>query len=87
MQNDTFLLAVKDDEEPVINIIKSGMDSFEANIVGPGKYLTMYSMYDYLLNGEADKWVKNFMGQDPLPLLKVIYILACYIQEICTYAY
>ncbi|GJQ71355.1 DNAH3, partial [Trypoxylus dichotomus] len=70
LKNDTYLLAVKENEEPVMQMIKTGMDSFEANIIGPGKYLTMYSTYHYILNGEAEKWVKHFMGQDPLPLLK-----------------
>lgn len=66
------MLSVKEDEEPVMRIIETGMNSFEANIIGPGKYLTMYSVYNYILNGDAEKWVKNFMGQDPLPLLKVL---------------
>ncbi|KAI4456226.1 dynein heavy chain family protein [Holotrichia oblita] len=70
LKNNTFMLSVKEDEEPVMQIIKTGMNSFEANIIGPGKYLTMYSAYHYILNGEAEKWVRTFMGQDPLPLLK-----------------
>lgn len=68
------MLAVHEDETEVIEIIKEGMDSFETNIVGPDKYLEMYREYFYILNGEAENWVKGFMGQDELPFFKVDFI-------------
>lgn len=59
------------------DIITKGMNCFEENIGGPDKYLTMYSTYYYIFNGEAEKWVKNFMAQEPLPLLKVTFFNMC----------
>lgn len=69
-QNEAYLFAVSELEEPVMNIIDAGMASFETNIVGPENYLEMYKEYYYILNGKAEKLLFEFMRQDPPPFLK-----------------
>ncbi|XP_076256705.1 dynein heavy chain 3, axonemal [Rhynchophorus ferrugineus] len=67
---ETYLNAVDEDEETVSNIFNEIIATFEANIVGPQSYLSMYDQYLYILNGDAEKELTDFFDQDPLPYLK-----------------
>lgn len=64
------LHAVSEEEEPVQKIIQKGMATFENNLIGPIKYLSVYERYHYLLRGEEWKALEDFMGEIPPPFMK-----------------
>lgn len=65
-----FIFTVSEDEAPIKLIIDEGVNSFIPNEVGPDKYLTMYEKYSFIQNGDAERELEAFMGQDPFPYLK-----------------
>ena len=46
------------------------MSYITANVDGPKLYLKMYDTYHYLLNGSAEKSLKEFLKTEPRPLLR-----------------
>ncbi|KAH1016902.1 hypothetical protein HUJ04_008056 [Dendroctonus ponderosae] len=67
----TYLYSVYENEEPVLRIFDEVSDAFDANLVGPEKYLVLYDKYAYILNGEAERELHEFFGIVPFPFLKV----------------
>ncbi|XP_050297987.1 dynein axonemal heavy chain 3 [Anthonomus grandis grandis] len=66
----SYLYPVREDEEPVVKILEEIQDAFNANLLGPEKYLRMYRQYFYILNGSAERELTEFFGTQPFPYLK-----------------
>ncbi|XP_071052042.1 dynein axonemal heavy chain 3 isoform X2 [Onthophagus taurus] len=82
VKNETYLIAVKDDEVVIMDLFDEIRNIYAANILGPDKYLEMYAQYDFLLTGEADKQCKDFMKSDPPPLMKDIIKRIAYYDDL-----
>lgn len=70
LNKESYLFPVCKDEEPVHKIFDEIAGAFDANMVGPAKYLVMYERYFYILNGEAERELHEFFGTVPFPYLK-----------------
>ncbi|XP_068084555.1 dynein axonemal heavy chain 3 [Anabrus simplex] len=57
-------------EEEVYEIIRQALASFDVNVKGPNTFLSTYEPYFYILNGESETAVQEFMEIDPFPTLK-----------------
>ncbi|XP_066246402.1 dynein axonemal heavy chain 3 [Euwallacea similis] len=79
LNKDSYLYPVHENEEPVFRIFEEIKTSFDANTVGPTKYLVIYQKYFYILNGQAEKELHEFFGIQPFPYLKD------FSQKICGY--
>lgn len=55
----------------MLRIFEEIAHAFDANSVGPEKYLVLYDKYAYILNGEAERELHEFFGTVPFPFLKV----------------
>ncbi|CAG9767321.1 unnamed protein product [Ceutorhynchus assimilis] len=67
---EAYLHSVYESEEPVMKIFLEIQQAFEANTIGPEKYLVMYEKYFYILNGQAERELNEFFGIQPMPFLK-----------------
>lgn len=61
---------VLEEDEYIAGLIARALDVWEPNTTGPVSYLSVYEPYHYILIGEADKNLENFMAEDPFPYLK-----------------
>ncbi|XP_045475837.1 dynein axonemal heavy chain 3 [Harmonia axyridis] len=66
----TYLTAIPEDDEIVLSVLEQVAEVFEANTLGPFKYLKLYENYFYILNGHAEKELEDFFAMDPFPYLK-----------------
>ena len=66
---DMFLLSVDWEEDYIQDICNKVSEVFDANAVGPMKYIKMYEKYSGLLSGQADKERNDFLSiKDGAPL-------------------
>lgn len=71
MANDgKYLHCVNEDDISVSAMIEAGVKIFEANTIGPVKYLKVYDDYLYILNKAASKALDEFFATEPFPYLK-----------------
>lgn len=70
-----YLYSVYEEEEPVTKVFTEIDQAFEANTIGPDKYLVLYEKYLYILNGQAERELHEFFGTQPFPYLKVNQLL------------
>lgn len=71
LNKESYLYPVYETEEPIKDIFEDVVKAFDANMIGPEKYLAMYEQYFYILNGTAEKQLHAFFDTDPFPYLKV----------------
>ncbi|XP_052130864.1 dynein axonemal heavy chain 3 [Frankliniella occidentalis] len=64
------LYPVVESEREVTAIIQEALDSFDTNMAGPNAFLREYEPYLYILDGTAEKDVKDLFEIVPLPFLK-----------------
>lgn len=65
-----YLQCVTEDDISVADMIQAGVEIFQANMIGPVKYLRVYNDYLYILNGAASKALDDFFAMEPFPYLK-----------------
>ncbi|GLG98287.1 Dynein heavy chain, cytoplasmic, partial [Gryllus bimaculatus] len=68
--NHLILKPVRESEEEISDLIKEAVEAFDTNIVGPIAYMREYEPYFFILDGSLERSTKEFMSQDPEPLLE-----------------
>ncbi|KAK9888347.1 hypothetical protein WA026_000602 [Henosepilachna vigintioctopunctata] len=69
-KRESYLVAIHEDDEVVVDMLDRAMGIFDSNIVGPMNYLKIYDDFLYILNGDAEKELEEFFALEPFPYLK-----------------